>query len=235
MAEEPEVIRHQIDQTRVSLTEKLENLEGQVKGVVGTVTETLQNVRSTVENTVESVKSGVENTVETVKSSLNDTVDTVKDTFDLQRQVERHPWAALGCSFAAGLAAGYVMDGLRQSRTTMHAGIRGMEHIVPGYQATHPAAAPARAYYQEPTRPGLLSQVLEPFAGEFDKIKKTALGALVGIGRDLLKQNLPDSFGDNVTEIMDNVARRLGGEPVRGPVLEREAAGDGKRTPSGAY
>jgi hypothetical protein len=43
----------------------------------------------------------------------------------------------------------------------------------------------------------------------------------------LLKQNLPESLGDNVTEIMDNVARRLGGEPVRGPLLKREPASEG--------
>jgi ElaB/YqjD/DUF883 family membrane-anchored ribosome-binding protein len=218
MAEAPEVIRHQIDETRESLAEKLETLEGQVRGAVGTVTETIETVRTTVENTVDSVKSGVENTV-----------DSVKETFDLARQVERHPWTALGCSLAAGVAAGYVI-GLRQSPPTRPSGIPGMEHIVPGYQPSHPAAAPAHMYYQEP-KPGLLAQVLEPFAGEFDKIKKTALGALVGIGRDLLKQNLPESLGDNITEIMDNVARRMGAEPIRGPLLERESAseGDGAR------
>src|SRR5262249_39701668 len=95
MAEEPDVIRQQIDETRESLTEKLETLEGQVKDAVSTVTDTIETVKSTVENTVESVKSGVENTVETVKSSLSDTVDTVKETFDLSRHVDRHPWAAV--------------------------------------------------------------------------------------------------------------------------------------------
>jgi ElaB/YqjD/DUF883 family membrane-anchored ribosome-binding protein len=210
MAEEPDVIRHQIDETRESLAEKLENLEGQVKGVVGTVTDTIETVRSTVEETVDNVKSGVETTV-----------DSVKETFDLNRQVERHPWAALGCSFAAGVAAGYLVNRARQDQRT--AGIPGMDHIVPGYRPEHPA----NAYRPQPPRPGLLSTVLEPFAGEMDQIKKTALGALISIGRDLLKQNLPESLGENVTEIMDNVARRLGGEPVRGPVLDREPASEG--------
>jgi ElaB/YqjD/DUF883 family membrane-anchored ribosome-binding protein len=231
MAEEPDVIRHQIDETRESLTEKLETLEGQVKGVVGTVTETIETVRSTVEDTVESVKSGVESTVNSVKETLNETVDSVKETFDVPRQVERHPWAALGCSFLAGMASGYVVSGMRSGRSSLRYGIPGIEQVVPGYQPARPAAPAAREYAE---RPSFLSTLLEPFAGEMNKIKQTAIGALVGVGRDLLKQSLPESLSANVTEIMDDVARRMGGEPVRGPVLSRDepSRGEYERTMS---
>jgi len=227
MAEEPDVIRHQIDETRESLTEKLESLEGQVKDAVGTVTDTIESVRDTVESTVESVKSGVEDTVESVKTSLSDTVDTVKHTFDLSRQIDRHPWGAAGCSLLAGLAAGYLLTGSRNRGRYYPQGIPGMEQLIPGYRPDRPTEAPQQASPPEPSHPGFLESLLNSFEGELGKIKQTAIGALVGIARDALKEALPPSIAENVTEIMDNVTRRAGGEPVRGPVLEPEPAGQG--------
>jgi len=232
MAEEPDVIRHQIEETRESLTDKLETLEGQVKDVVGSVTETIETVKSTVENTVESVKSGVENTVETVKSSLTDTVDTVKQTFDVSRQVDRHPWAAVGCSLAAGLATGYLLVGPRFRRPQYYEGISGMNRIVPGYRsaaAEPPASPPARDHGPGPSRPGFLSSLLQPFEGELGKVKEVAIGALIGMARDALRQALPPSLAANVSEVMDNITRKAGGEPVRGPVLQGSGADDGAR------
>jgi uncharacterized protein YjbJ (UPF0337 family) len=234
MAEEPDVIRHQIDETRESLTEKLETLEGQVKDAVGTVTETIETVKNTVESTVESVKSGVEHTVENVKTSLSDTVDSVKETFDLSRQIDRHPWGAVGCSLLAGMATGYLFGGSRQRWPHSWQGIPGMNQLIPGYQPSRPAEAPRQDFQQEPSRPGFLTNLLGSFEGELDKIKQTAIGALVGMARDAIKQALPPSLADNVTEIMDNVTRRAGGEPVRGPVLEPETAGVGDRARSAA-
>jgi ElaB/YqjD/DUF883 family membrane-anchored ribosome-binding protein len=224
MAEEPDVIRHQIDETRESLTEKLESLEGQVKDAVGAVTDTIETVKNTVENTVESVKSGVEDTVESVKTSLSDTVDSVKETFDLPRQIDRHPWAAVGCSLAAGVVAGYL---LWPRRRTYYPGIPGMNHVIPGYRAERPAESLREAARPEPAAPGFLEGLLSSFEGELGKIKQTAIGALVGMARDAIKDALPPSLSDSVSEIMDNVTRHAGGDPVRGPVLEPEHAGSG--------
>jgi hypothetical protein len=49
MAEEPEVIRRQIEQTRSSLTEKLETLEAQVKETVEAVTSTVSSVKRAID------------------------------------------------------------------------------------------------------------------------------------------------------------------------------------------
>jgi uncharacterized protein YjbJ (UPF0337 family) len=225
MAEEPDVIRQRIDETRESLTDKLETLEGHVKEAVGAVTDTIETVKSTVENTVESVKSGVEGTVESVKTSLSDTVETVKETFDLGRQVDRHPWAAVGCSLLAGAAAGYYLAGPRHRYRYYPEGIPGMDHLIPGYRPDRPTEASApREFAGQPARPGFVESLLQSFEGELGKVRQTAIGALIGIARDAIKEALPRSLSENVNEIMDGVARHAGGEPVRGPVLEPENA-----------
>ncbi len=213
MAEEPDVIRQQIDETRESLADKLETLEGQVKGVVGTVSETIESVKTTVESTVG-----------TVKSSLNETVDTVKETFDIPRQVERHPWGAVGCSFLAGLATGYLVTGRTFHRSHYPEAVRGMDQMASGYGGS--PASERREFAAEPERAGFMSQLLGAFEGELDKIKGTAVGALMGLARDALKEVLPPSLSENVNEIIDNVTRRVGGEPVRGPVLQPDRFGE---------
>ena len=75
----PEEIRNQIEETRSSLTEKLETLEHEVK-------ETVRGATDAVVGTVQSVRSTVECTVEAVKGSVESTLESVRRTFDVQRR-----------------------------------------------------------------------------------------------------------------------------------------------------
>jgi uncharacterized protein YjbJ (UPF0337 family) len=214
MAEETDVIRHQIDATRVSLTDKLETLEGQVKDAVGTVSETIETVKSTVENTVENVK-----------SSVHETVDSVKETFDLPRQIDRHPWGALGCSLLAGAALGYLLEPSRSRRIDRRGGIPGMDGIIPGYGSGARTEPTRQRLHAETPRPGILSSLLETLEAEFDQIKHVAIGVAVGMARDALKDALPESLSEHVHSILDDATRRIGGEPIRGRVLASEERG----------
>ena len=66
MEDAPEVIRQQMEDTRASLSEKLESLEQQVVG-----------------------------TVHDARDAVADTVQSVKDAFDIKLQTRRHPlWPA---------------------------------------------------------------------------------------------------------------------------------------------
>ena len=235
MDQEPDVIRQQIDETRESLTKKVEKLENQVKG-------TISNVTETVENLTESVKEKVQDTVETVKqtvsSTVEDTVATVKRTFDIPYQVQQHPWAIAGCSLAAGLAAGYFLAGRRGLASRAYDSARHARRpdVGPGYP--QPAAGnyqpsgnyqPAASSYQppraEPGQPGVLSRMLAPFESEINKVKETAVGALMGVVRDFLKRSLPPTLAANVDEIMNSATRKVGGAPVQGSVLPSESGG----------
>jgi ElaB/YqjD/DUF883 family membrane-anchored ribosome-binding protein len=84
----PDVIREQIEETRSSLTEKLETLEAEVK------------------ETVVSAKESVEETIHNVKETVHNATETVKRTFDVRYQVDHHPWGMMGLSFVGGLLLG---------------------------------------------------------------------------------------------------------------------------------
>ena len=102
MDDDAEVIRHQMQETRSSLTDKIERLEQ-------TVTQKVQTTTAAVTDTVESVKGAVQDTVQTVKGTVNDTVDTVKEAFNVRRYFEEYPWAAFGAAVGAGFAGGVLL------------------------------------------------------------------------------------------------------------------------------
>ncbi len=216
MDQEPDVIRHQIEDTRSSLTDKIETLENQVLA-------TVQNARQTVEGTIENVRETVEETIENVKSSVENTVDSVKETFDVRRQVERHPWAAVGCSFAAGFAVGTLLE----SRRGPLFGPSGwVDRMGEGsrYPATYrepehrrAAEAPRQELTRQPSGPSWFDRLLTQFQPEIDRAKEMAIGALMGVARDYAKANLP-MLSPQIDELMNRVTEKVGGEPVHRPM-----------------
>jgi ElaB/YqjD/DUF883 family membrane-anchored ribosome-binding protein len=190
--QEPEQLRQQIDDTRSSITEKLEALEEQVTG-------TVQNARDTVEETIQSVK-----------ESVQDTVSTVKDTFNLSLQVERHPWGMLGGALMAGLVGGAVIGEARRRRLgpPRNRGVSRVEPYVPPYRAESEAG-------REPAR---RTSIFGRFEQEVDQLKGLGLGLLLGVVRDVIQENAPQ-VAEQVGHIMDNITTKLGGQPHVGPVL----------------
>ena len=99
MNDTPEVIRQQMEDTKSQLSEKLESLEHQVS-------ETVQSTGTAVTATAEAVQE----TVEAVTGAVHDAVHSVSNAFDFPRQVERHPWIAVGGSFALGYLASELLN-----------------------------------------------------------------------------------------------------------------------------
>src|SRR5271166_6043831 len=84
-------MRQEIDCTRAAMADKLEALEDRVMG-------TVQSAQETVEDSLQ---------------MANDTVATVKRNFDINYQVEQHPWTMVGGCFLAGLALGLFLRARR--------------------------------------------------------------------------------------------------------------------------
>lgn len=197
MDQNPDVIRHEIEETRSALTEKLETLENEVFG------------------TVREAKEAVSSTVENVKEKVQETVQTVKETFDLRRQVCRHPWAAFGGSIAAGYLIGKV---LAPERTSINRR-RPESSSAIGYDALRnvPAEEPAPPPKQGA---GLIGKLLEQFEPELQKVKGITIGVTMGLLRDAIKQRVPGGMSAEFDDLANNVTSKLGGHPVKGPVLE---------------
>ncbi len=222
MDNEPEeVIKHQMRETRASLAEKLETLEQQVVGTVHTAT-------SAVTDTVETVKDAVQQTVEMAKASVHETVGAVKDTFDLSRQVRQHPWLMMGGSVSVGFAAGCLLGRAASSRDRYYMGAG------PSLSTLAPRSVPERDGGSSQRRPedgrstngvsgkadhGFLSDLGQQFEGEIHKLKGLALGTMFGVVRDMIASSAPPQLSSPLAEVIDSVTVKLGGQPVRGPVL----------------
>jgi len=237
MDNETEVILGQMEGTRASLEQKLETLENQVMGTIQeattTVSETVQQVKDAVSDTVETVKDTVEGTVESMKETVDDTVESVKETFDVRRQVRNHPWLMFGGSLAAGYVASRIMG-------------RYLPRRLPSWQAGNyyegPSSMPPPAYYQGPPgyapeaaeparaertpppeppqkRPSLLDNLASALGPEVGKLKGLAIGATLGIVRDLITQSAPPELGTQLADMVNGFTTRLGGEVIHGPVL----------------
>lgn len=221
MADHPEVILKQMEETKASLAEKLEALENQV-------TNTVENTTEAVTETVEAVKETVENVTDTVK----ETVHTVGEAFNIKRHVERYPWASVGGAVAVGALAGFYLGGLAKR----HRARNGKAEPATSRGAFETASAPSGGTpWREPEPSSSPYQASSPapaepreesgkswFWEELGRLKSLGLGVLMGTVRDLAARSVPDSIRNKVTEEVDHLTTNLGGEPIRGPVLPEQ-------------
>lgn len=224
MDDEPEVTREQMDETRASLSEKLETLEHHV----------LDSVQGTTD--------AVQETVATVKDAVHDTVAGVKDLFDLPLQVRRHPWLIVGGSIALGYLGGYL---LLRRRGPDHPAVQGPQPSTPpvgsyttrqhnGVVKDHrfveepSEKAPNKEAAQGPSENGLLSGVSSRFGPEISKLEGWVIGTVLSTVRDIITQSVPAQMKAELGGVLDSFTVKLGGEPVQGPVFKDGFFGKGE-------
>jgi ElaB/YqjD/DUF883 family membrane-anchored ribosome-binding protein len=232
MDQKSDVIKEQMAETRVSLTDKIEKLEDTLKEDVQTAlhtaTDTVENVTEKVEETVETVKEAVEGSVEAVKETVQETVASVKEAFNLRHHVQRHPWAMLGGAVVVGFLGGRLLGRAQRWRQRQQ---RRDEHLFPRpgtavAKAPMPTSAPARAFEAEPERQpqeqkaSWLGSLGETFGEELSQLKGLALGATFGVLRDLLTASVPEQLKPQLTDVMNNFTTKLGGRVFQGPLLD---------------
>jgi len=210
MANEPEVIRQQMEETRSDLQTKLETLEQQVK-------DTVQEATEAVSDTVATVKETVKETVETVKETVEETVESVKETFNLTRQVQAHPWPAFACATLVGFVGSRLLLRWRAQGETPAAA----PTLAP---PTSLYASPAAAAESVPSTPAASkgswwSWLADHYGEEMDKLKGLAVATAGGIVREMVTENVAPEFGQRVKEVIDGFTAKLGGEPIDGPIL----------------
>jgi len=112
------VIRHQREEPRTDISDRLKTREGEFA-------EKVQSASDTVSETVAEVEGAVEDTVGTVEETVHETLGGVRSAFDIPHQVDRHPWLIFGGAVAPlpSFAARVVHVGAREAGQVVgHAG-----------------------------------------------------------------------------------------------------------------
>jgi ElaB/YqjD/DUF883 family membrane-anchored ribosome-binding protein len=231
--------RHDIEETRASMNEKLELLEERVRDTLEetkiAVDDIVENVKGTVEVTVDAVKetvdgakSTVENIVENVKDTMNETVTKVKRSVDLGYQVEQHPWLMLGGSVVAGRVLASLLHRGNDARhySSSPSPMRTGNYVADATGGTGPYTISGEedvttsrehlpSPHQAPTQHGW-GNTLGQFQEEFDMVKSVATGAVmstvVGTLQELIRQNIP-SMAPRFDEAAKRIATKWGAEP----------------------
>jgi len=219
MADQTEVIRRQMAETRSDLAGKLEALENQVtdkvQSVTETVSETVQSATEAVHDTVETVKETVENVTSTVSS----TVHSFTEFFDLGGHTDRHPWIVFGGSVALGCLAAHLMAG-KDDHRAQEVRWSAPPPAPSWHETSAPAARPAMAEQVAPASAAPSSSGQKSWIwDELGRLKGLALGALMGVVRDLASRSLPGELGKRVGDEVDNITTNLGGKPFHGSVF----------------
>lgn len=191
MDNELEVIRDEMEQTRASLADKLGALENQVR-------ETVSGATEAVSSTVEGVKE--------VVGSVSDTVGSVAETFNVRKQVEAHPWAAVGAAVAAGFLAGQFVGRAGAPSARPHS-LSEMASPSGGPPEPEPKQEESLLGSMVPDLGGVANTLLAGAGG-------LAVNSVMGVVRELITRGLSPEWKGELDKVVDSVASKLGGKPV---------------------
>lgn len=213
MDNELEVIRDQMDQTRASLSDKLEVLESQVH-------ETVVSATNTVAETVENVKDVVE--------SVTGTVESVADTLNIAKHFEAHPWGSLLCAVATGFFGSLLLKSSPKPQTVPvpvpvpPSGPAASAPVAPQYTAQKPA---------EEQKSSTVETVEKIWGKVTDVVKDLALGSVLGTVAELANSALPDTMHEEVDKFLDDLSVSLGGKPLKHSPRQHEENAPAARPP----
>ena len=177
MDDEPEMIRQQMEETKLQLSEKLETLESQIA-------ETVQSTGTAVNATVEAVQE----TAEAVTEVVQDAAKSVSNAFNLRRQIDKHPLLVLGGAVGVGYLAYELFirpakSGITPSEVmsapppATDAG-NGLEQR--GVDTTATTKAAIAAAYESGRRDS-----------SWHQLRDVAIGAMIGVVQDVVSHSVP--------------------------------------------
>jgi ElaB/YqjD/DUF883 family membrane-anchored ribosome-binding protein len=219
MDPQPDVIRQQIEDTRSSLTEKLETLEAEVKGTV-----------QSAKDTVESAKESVQETIDSVKETVHDATESVKRNLDLHYQVDQHPWAMMGLSLVSGAIAGALLGSRMSPDRRLARRMAEASREAPLHHEAAPSGARSSLTHEGPARLGFMDRLAGQLGEEVEKAKDLAIKTVVAVVDDVIKRSIP-VLGSAVEDMVSRAATNFSAPPQHGDERREQFAGAGYQTP----
>lgn len=223
---DPEVIQAQMDETRHRLAENLDKLTRQTADTVQEVASSVSDTVESVQESVEAVTDAVQGSVEAVTETVHETVGGMKDFFDIAGHVDRNPWLMIGGATALGFLVSRMLMPPAQSR----------EALPPPPSLPPPTPVSAKAPEMNPeTSPGahrleghwpeehtheksepkgFLEGLTESYAPLLDKLKSFAIGAAMGVARNVIVPAGAAGIASDIRGMIDNFTKQMGGEPI---------------------
>jgi len=231
-----------MQETRTALTEKLDRLEHQVVNTVQSITtpvvETVETVKKAVEDTIGAVRNTVQSTVSSVTCAAEKTAETVKETFNLSGHIQRHPWLTMAGAALVGYIGGRLLmpanTGSRGQPTTSGSPFPESMHRA----AERPEPRGHNGRHEEEARDeseSLLGELTSYFGSEVNQLKGLAIGALVGVVRDLVTQNLSGEMGSRLKDWLNGVTEKMGGKPFNEPLVKPRSESSEERVASHSH
>ena len=189
--ENEDLIRLQMQDTRESLTDKLETLEKKLA------------------DSVEVATSAVNDTVAGVKETVHDSVESVKSAVDVKAHVDHHPWIMIGGSVLCGYVLGTMLSGDRESR-------REREPAPAPAKPQHTHGNGKHKQKEQRADPSAMASTswLSAVEPELRQLKSLALGATLGTVREILAKEIPPNMAETLRAIIDGVTKKIGADPI---------------------
>jgi len=182
MDPKPELIREDIDETRSALTEKLETLEGQLRG------------------TVESAKQTVEGTIENVKDSIRSLSPVYQTT--------QRPYLMVGGAMATGYLAGRLLQPKVSGRRPAIRVATATRHEAPLPPPTSEYEETFSARRSTAGRPTILDRLADQFSDEIQMVKGMILKGVLDATSDALKRSAP-KWGSQIDQVLGSMTQKL--------------------------
>jgi ElaB/YqjD/DUF883 family membrane-anchored ribosome-binding protein len=218
---ELEVIRHQMEEKRASLADKLDALEDQVL-------ETVHEAATAMTSTVRDV-TGV---VDSVKDNIHETVESIKETFNLSDRIRRHPWASVAGAFASGFAGAFLLS--RSSRQQ-----EPPQPTPPRRETNGFAHGPVRAPVTDQQPAASSSEQTSPLGiavtEALNTIKGMAVGTLLGVLNEVVGDAVPASMKPEVEQLFGDLNTRLGGKALHKLVFPSGASNESEPSKGGTH
>jgi hypothetical protein len=242
MPDEEHLIKQRMEEKRGDLADKIETLENTLMETVQNTLHGASEVVNKVEQTVENVTETVTGSVEAVKGKVEESVEAVKETLNLRRQVDRHPWAMVSGAVLLGYLGGrmlprhrtYVSPPRRRGRRGGMAPMTAASAAPIGPETSFVAGRPPEPEPPaEEERPSWFSRLGTTFGEELSKLKGLAVGATLGVLRDMVTSAAPEPLRPQLADVMNGFTTKLGGRVFDEPLIHSGNGHDGHSGPHG--